>query len=41
VSLDSQMVRVSISECLPFRAKVVDVLFGPFNLSIPPAEPGA
>lgn len=32
VSLDSQMVRVSISECLPFSAKVADVLFGPFNL---------
>jgi hypothetical protein len=32
VSLDSQMVRVSISECLPLRAKVVNVLFGPFNL---------
>lgn len=32
VSLDSQAVRVSISEELPFEAKVVDVLFGPFNL---------
>jgi hypothetical protein len=32
VSLDSQAVRVSISEELPFSAKVVDVLFGPFNL---------
>jgi hypothetical protein len=32
VSLDSQMVRVSISEDLPFSAKFVNVLFGPFNL---------
>ncbi|HXB62404.1 MAG TPA: hypothetical protein VNU94_06100 [Acidobacteriaceae bacterium] len=30
VSLDPQMVRVSISECLPFSLKVVNVLFGPF-----------
>ena len=32
VSFDSQIVRVSIGEDLPFGAKVVDVLFGPFNL---------